>query len=100
MNTHLPSFIISETPNGVLYRLGYLFTPGVGAGLLAATPNGALYGLGYLFTPGDGAGLFAATPNNEKQKKMTTFATTMLQMRHLANDERNDDVRIRTRVRS
>ncbi len=76
MNTHLPSFIISETPNGVLY------------------------GLGYLFTPGDGARLLAATPNNEKQKKMTTFATTMLQMRHLANDERNDDVRIRTRVQS
>ncbi len=32
MNTHLPSFIISETPNGVLYELGYLFTPGVAGG--------------------------------------------------------------------
>lgn len=44
--------------------------------------------------------LYKEDDNNEKQKKMTTFATAMLQMRHLANDERNDDVRIRTRVRS
>ena len=35
MNTHLPSFIISEIPNGGLYGWGYLFIPGDGAGLLA-----------------------------------------------------------------
>ena len=40
MNTHLPSFIISETPNGVLYGLGYSYYPRRCRGLLAATPNG------------------------------------------------------------
>ena len=47
----LPSFIISETPNGVLYGLGNLFTPGVAGGYSPQTPNGVFIWIGVYYIP-------------------------------------------------
>ena len=42
MNTHLPSFIISETPNGGLYGWGYLLAPAMGRGYSPARTTSRL----------------------------------------------------------
>ncbi len=88
MNTHLPSFIISETPNGVLYGLGYSYYPRRCRGLLAATPNGVdlewrfFYSSGVAYSRGNGAGLLALSNRLSCYTQITDSPQMSYQRRH------------------